>query len=306
MAANIHIFPVMPSVPPVRELEAICGGEGRESDGSRDFRIAYAVIVRKISIRITWLLLHTSLSANAVTLLGIGAGVAGALLLAWSDFWPLVAGLVLLQLSFVVDYSDGEVARYRARERGVSTDAGGAFLDWIGHYYVPAVAIGALAFGAFHENGHEWLLLAALVAILSVVRVPYSARDHVMLGLYRDRPQLRDSPDFVRAVLARQGGDPERLDLDADYAARRAGATGRGLLWRRWTTLGQVLVFPGFVNLVTVCVAVDLVASTIGGDYPHVAQTTAREVLIGLLGVVHLLHQVRAGAQGFQVLRRLR
>ncbi|MGH2978109.1 MAG: hypothetical protein ACRDLQ_00545 [Solirubrobacterales bacterium] len=296
----------MTSVPTVRELEAICGGEGRGPETQGDFRIAYAVLVRRISIRITWLLLHTRLSANAVTLLGIGAGIAGALMLAWNEFWPLVAALLLLQLSFIVDYSDGEVARYRAHERGVVTDAGGAFLDWIGHYYVPAVAIGALAFGAFLESGHDWLLPAALVAILSVVRVPYSARDHVLLGLFRDRPDLRDSPELMRAVLARQGGDPDRLNLEAGYAERRSGATGGGWLWRRWTNLGQVLVFPGFVNLLCVFVAIDLIASALAGDYPSVAETTGREVLIGLLGVVHLVHQVRAAAQGFQVLRRLR
>jgi phosphatidylglycerophosphate synthase len=296
----------MPSVPSLRELEAICGGEGRGDGEPRDFRIAYAVLVRKASIRITWLLLHTRLSANGVTLLGIGAGIAGALLLAWNDFWPLVAALLLLQVSFVVDYSDGEVARYRAHERGTVTDAGGASLDWIGHYYVPAVAIGALAFGAFLESGHDWLLLAALVAILSIVRVPYSARDHVLLGLFRDRPDLRGSPEFLRAVLARQGGDPDRLDLDADYAGRRSGAAGGGWLWRRWTNLGQVLVFPGFVNLLFVFVAIDLVASGLAGDYPAVPETAGREVLVGLLGVVHLVHQVRATAQSFQILRRLR
>ena len=296
----------MSSVPPVRELEAICGGEGRGAGEPRDFRIAYAVIVRKVSIRITWALLHTPLSANAVTLLGIAAGIAGALLLAWNGFWPLVAALALLQLSFIVDYSDGEVARYRARERGTVTDAGGAFLDWIGHYYVPAVAVAALAYGAFDQSGHAWLLAAALVAVLSIVRVPYSARDHVLLGLHRDRPDLRSSPEFTRAVLARQGGDPDALDLEGDYAARRAGAQGRGFLWRRWTNLGQVLVFPGFVNLLTLFVVVDLVASAARGDYPDVTVTVGREVLIGLLGVVHLVHQVRAGAQGFQVLRRLR
>jgi phosphatidylglycerophosphate synthase len=296
----------MSSVPSVRELEAICGGEGRGQDEPRDFRIAYAVLVRKLSIRITWVLLHTRLSANGVTLLGIGAGVAGGLLLAWNEFWPLLAGLVLLQLSFVVDYSDGEVARYRAREQATVTDAGGAFLDWIGHYYVPAVAVGALAYGAFAESGHDWLLLAALVAILSIVRVPYSARDHVQLGLYRDRPELRSSPDFLRSVLARQGGDPDRLDLEAGYAERRAGTAGRGWLWRRRTSLGQVLVFPGFVNLICLFVAIDLVASSLAGDYPAVTETLAREVLVVLLGVVHLVHQVRAAAQGFQVLRRLR
>jgi phosphatidylglycerophosphate synthase len=292
-------------VPSIRELEAICGGEGRDPAAPRDFRIAYATLVRRLSIRITWLLLHTRMSANTVTLGGILIGVAGALLLAWNEFWPLVAGLVLLQLSFVVDYSDGEVARYRAHEQGTATNAGGAYLDWIGHYYVPALAIGALAWGAYTHSGHDWLMPAALVAILSIVRVAYSARDHVLLGLYRDRPELRGAPEFLRAVLARQGGEPERQDLDAGYAQRRAGAAGRGFLWRRWTNLGQVLVFPGFVNLLTVVVGVDLITSVIDGEYPAVHHVAAREVLVGLLGVVHLVHQLRAAAQGFQILRRL-
>ena len=187
------------------------------------------------------------------------------------------------------------------------TDAGGAFLDWIGHYYVPAIAIGALAYGAFTESGHDWLLLAALVAILSVVRVPYSARDHVLLGLFRDRPDLRESPEFMRAVLARQGGDPERLDLEADYTGRRAGASGGGLLWRRWTEPRPGAGVPRLREP-------DL---RVRRDRPgrracstattrRSTQTAGREVLIGLLGVVHLVHQVRAGAQGFQILRRLR
>jgi phosphatidylglycerophosphate synthase len=292
-------------VPPVRELEAICGGEGRDPGAPRDFRHTYAVPVRKLSIRITWLLLHTRMSANTVTVIGILIGVAGALMLASNDFWVLVGGLVLLQLSFVVDFSDGEIARYRAQAEGAPTNAGGAYVDWIGHYYVPAIAIGAVAYGAYTQSGHDWLLLAALVAILSVVRVAYSARDHVLLGLYRDKPELRGSPEFLRAVLARQGGDPERLDLEADYRGRRAGAEGTTLLWRRWTGLGQLLVFPGFVNLLTLFVGIDLVLSGIDGEYPEIQHVVGREVLIGLLGVVHLVHQLRAAAQGLEVLRRL-
>jgi hypothetical protein len=292
-------------VPPVRELEAICGGEGRDPGDPRDFRSAYARPVRKLSIRFTWLLLHTRLSANQVTVLAIGVGLAGAMLLAWSDFWPLLIGLLLLQLSFVLGFSDGEVARYQASTRRTTASAGGAFLDWIGHYYVPATMIAALAYGAFSVNGRDWLLLAALVIVFSLVRIGYSARDHVLLGLYRDDPELRGSPGFLRAVLARQGGDPDLLDLDADYRERRAGSQGRTLLWRRQTNLGQVLVFPGLVNLVTLAVVIDCVASGLGGDYPGADETIARTLLIGGLGVVHVLHQLRAAAQGFQVLRRL-
>lgn len=292
-------------VPSIRELEEICGGEGRDPDAPRDFRNAYAVLIRKLSIQITWLLLHTRMSANTVTIAGILIGVAGALMLASSHFWVLVGGLALLQLSFVVDFSDGEIARYRAKVDGTPTNAGGAYLDWIGHYYVPAIAVGAVAWGAFTQSGHDWLLLAALIAILNVVRVAYSARDHVLLGLYRDKPEVRESPEFLRAVLARQGGDPERLDLEGDYRTRRAGAAGASLLWRRWTGLGQLLVFPGFVNLLTFFVGIDLVLGGLDGEYPVIEHVIGREVLIGLLGIVHLVHQLRAAAQGFQVLRRL-
>jgi phosphatidylglycerophosphate synthase len=292
-------------VPSVRELEAICGGEGRDPAAERNFRTVYAKPVRRISIRFTWLLLHTRLSANQVTVLAILIGIAGGALLAWSDFWPLVIGIVLLQLSFVLDYSDGEIARYQALQRGATTGAGGAYLDWIGHYYVPAVMTGALGYGAFTASGDDWLLLAALVVILSLVRVAYSARDHILLGLFRDRPELRQSEQFMRAVLARQGGDPERIDLEADYEGRRAGAAGQGALWRRHTNLGQLLVFPGYVNLVSLAVAVDLVLSGLNGDYPGANDATGRSILLAVLGLVHVLHQLRAALQGFQVLRRL-
>jgi phosphatidylglycerophosphate synthase len=211
----------------------------------------------------------------------------------------------LLQLSFVLDYSDGEIARYQALERGNPTGAGGAYLDWIGHYYVPATTVAAGAYGAFSANDRAWLLLAALVIVFSLVRIPYSARDHVLLGLYRDRPELRSDPELLRVVLARQGGDPELLDIEADYRQRRAGGRGQGVLWRRRTNLGQLLVFPGFVNLVAAFVLVDLVLSGLAGDSPSVDETIGRTVLITLLGVVHVLHQLRAAAQSFQVLRRL-
>jgi phosphatidylglycerophosphate synthase len=293
------------AVPSVRELEAICGGEGRDPEERRDLRRSYAGIVRRVSIRLTWLLLHTRLSANHVTVLGTLCGMAGAGLLAWSDFWPLLAGVALLQLSFVLDFSDGEIARYQALEQRRPANAGGAFLDWIGHYYVPAAAVAALAYGAFAASGRDWLLAAALVVIFSTIRIAYSARDHVLLGLFRDRPELRGSSEFLRAVLARQGGDPELVDVEADYRRRREGAEGRGMLWRRYTGLGQALVFPGFVNLLTLAVLVDLTLSGLDGDYPGSNEVLGRTALLAVLGVVHLLHQLRAAAQSFELLRRL-
>lgn len=290
------------NLPPIEELAAICGGEGRGSHEPRDLRRLYARFVRQLSILITRALLPTGISANQATVLGIAIGLAGALLLAFNLYWAQLAGLLLLQLSFVLDFCDGEIARFEREIEGKSSGAGGAYLDWVGHYYLPAAITAAVGWAVFDQNGEPWVWAAVLVIVLSLVRVPYSARDHIMWGVYRDRPELRDDPVMVRAALARMGGDPERLDLEAGHEQRMAGARGSGLLWSRYTNLGQLIVFPGFINLVLVASVADMLLSS---DYPEIDSVTARAVLLALLGVVHLLHQGRAVWQSFRVTRAL-
>lgn len=287
----------MARVPPVRELAAICGGEGRGENEPANFRFLYARLVRRASIRLTWLLLRLNFNANQATVLGILIGVAGALMLASTNLWLLVAGVLLLQLSFVMDYSDGEIARYEG-----SSGPGGAYLDWIGHYYIPGLIALALAWGAVKSGAGEWLFLPAVAMVFGLLRIPYSARDHVLLGIYRDQSLLRQDPAFVRAVLARQGGDPERIDPQAGDREIREGGSGEGLLWRRYTNLGQLLVFPGFVNIVTAAVVADLVLSN---GYPSLDSSAARAILVAGLGLVHLVHQLRAAAQSIRILRSL-
>lgn len=292
------------NLPPLDELAAVCGGEGtRGSDEPRDLRRLYARIVRRLSIRLTRLLLPTGLSANQVTVGGILIGLAGASLLAVNAFWAQITAIALLQLSFVLDFCDGEIARFEREIEGKSSGAGGAYLDWVGHYYIPAFMTAALAWSVLRETGGDWWWAAlALVTILSLVRVPYSARDHIMWGVYRDRPELRAGEPMVRAALARMGGDPKTLDLEADAAGRMAGGQGQGLLWRRYTNFGQLIVFPGYLNLVSAAVIADMLLSV--GD-ERVYEIAVRAGLLALLGAVHLLHQVRAIAQGFRITRAL-
>jgi phosphatidylglycerophosphate synthase len=292
------------NLPPIDELAAICGGEGtRGRDEPRDLRRLYARLVRRLSIRITRLLLPTGISANQLTVAGIVTGLVGAALLAINQYWAQIAAIALLQLSFVLDFCDGEVARFEREVEGRSSGAGGAYLDWVGHYYIPALMTGALGWAVFHETGDWWWLALALIVILSLVRVPYSARDHIMWGVYRDKPELRNSEPMVRAALARMGGDPESLNLEATGAERMAGGAGRGWLWSRYTNFGQLIVFPGFINLVAAASAIDMLLSL--GDGGRVYEVIARAALLALLGAVHLLHQIRAIAQGFRVTRTL-
>lgn len=295
------------NLPPLAELIAICGGEGTAGrDEPRDLRRLYARAVRRLSIRITRVLLPTGISANQTTVFGILIGIAGGLLLAFNDYWAQILAIVLMQLAFVLDFCDGEIARFERTVEGKSSGAGGAYLDWVGHYYMPAAITAGLTWGVFRENGDWWWIAAGLIVILSLVRVPYSARDHIMWGVYRDKPELRGSPQMVRAALARMGGDPEALNLEASGAEAMAGAEGRGWLWSRYTNFGQLIVFPGFINLVAAAAIIDMLISAFQAPAASpVSSIYARATLLALLGAVHLLHQIRAIAQGFRVTRAL-
>jgi len=69
------------------------------------------LIHRRLSRPLTSLLLRTPLSPNAVTTLGIALGMAGGLALAYPGRGPVVAAVLMLLASSVLDCSDGELAR---------------------------------------------------------------------------------------------------------------------------------------------------------------------------------------------------
>jgi len=84
---------------------------GNPRDGYAD-----RLVLRRLSGLLTDRLVRTSLTPNAVTLLGLGCGLAGGLALALP--WPLGAclGMALLLASGVLDCCDGELARLRHAE----------------------------------------------------------------------------------------------------------------------------------------------------------------------------------------------
>lgn len=288
------------NLPPLDELIAICGGEGRGEGEPRDLRRLYARVVRRLSILITRGLLPTGISANETTVLGIAIGIAGAVMLAFNDLWAQLGGLLLLQLSFVLDFCDGEVARFEREIEGKSTGQGGAYLDWVGHYYVPATITAAVGWAVFSELGAAWVWVAACIVIFALLRVPYSARDHIMLSVYRDRPELRNDPVMVRAALSRMGGDPAAVDLERGAETRMSGVPGKGLLWSRFTNVGQLLVFPGYINIVLVATLGDI---ALGLEYPEIESVDVRAVLLAGLAAIHLVHQARAIWQSYRIVR---
>ncbi len=118
------------------------------------------VLHRRLSRPLTRVLLRTPLTPNAITVIGIGLGVAGGLLLGVPGGGALVAAVLLLVVSGVLDCSDGEVARLRFSESrlGHWLDVSG---DTLVHLAVLAGIAARIAEGG-EAPGRRVLLVLAL------------------------------------------------------------------------------------------------------------------------------------------------
>jgi hypothetical protein len=110
-------------VPDIRTLRTIC----HRGKLSHDRRTWYA-LQRRISIYLTWLLLHTGLEANHVTSVSVLLALAGSAMLAFRSPVLAVCGAAALVAHHLLDKVDGDIARFRGHHSIV-----GVYLDELGH-----------------------------------------------------------------------------------------------------------------------------------------------------------------------------
>ena len=112
--------------------------------------------IRPISIWFTWFFVRTPLSANHVTIIQEIFGIIGAILFVYGRF---VLGAIFLQLGFIMDNSDGEVARWKNQQ-----SESGKFLDLIGHMVVIPFYFFGLGLGLYLLYGDVITLIAGFLA----------------------------------------------------------------------------------------------------------------------------------------------
>lgn len=112
--------------------------------------------IRPISIWFTWLFVRTPLSANHITIIQEIFGIMGAVLFAYGRF---ILGAIFLQVGFIMDNSDGEVARWKNQQ-----SERGKFLDLIGHMIVIPFYFFGLGLGLYLQYGEILTLIMGFMA----------------------------------------------------------------------------------------------------------------------------------------------
>jgi phosphatidylglycerophosphate synthase len=116
---------------------------------------------RRISLRVSRLLVRTPLSPNAISVGILAVGLAGAWLAARGTYAATLAGAGLLQLQSILDGCDGEISRVTYRHSLV-----GEWLDTISDDVTSYAFFGAAAWGLYATRGVVAYLLAGAVVVI--------------------------------------------------------------------------------------------------------------------------------------------
>lgn len=145
----------------IKELRLVCQAGRRAQDTWHGKYIA-----RPVSIYITALFLKIGLSANVATLIFLLSGIAGSILLTFADKMLFFTGMLLIELWYILDHVDGEVARYRKQ-----TSVTGFYFDSMSHYISHPMIFLCVGLGLYNAYGDIGLFVTSAIAGYSIIMV---------------------------------------------------------------------------------------------------------------------------------------
>lgn len=157
----------------------------------------YYVLERWPSIYFTLVVASTSLKPNQITLAGIFLGIIGSAIIFFSlSTTGLLAGIILVYLSILLDKVDGELARYKKQ-----FSLKGIYLDEIAHLIIPPLFMLAMVFRIkppvlllFSGFGIFGMLAAVSLPIL---RASHNLKYHIFLKKYVKNKDLFNLPNIT-------------------------------------------------------------------------------------------------------------
>lgn len=148
-------------VEPLKELNHICQKPNYKKAGNWMVRH----VLRDAALPITWLLLHTNITANQVTLASLIIGLTGIGMFSITARSAFLIGAIFLQVWYLLDHVDGHIARYRK-----TACLSGRFFDFLTHHIINGVIFFALGVYCFQVTGKvSFVILGFLTSMAMIV-----------------------------------------------------------------------------------------------------------------------------------------
>jgi len=207
----------MKTLEPIKQLKEICQAGMAETDTWQD-----KFIYRRFSIYLTRALLQLNINAMQATWFFFFFGFIPGIAFASSHY---LTGALLLQIWYIFDEVDGEIARYR-KETSIS----GAYFDNIIHYVIHPFIFVGIGYGLYNDYGDISLLLFSVSAAISIM----------LLSVFHD---LKNSILFA---LKKEGSSGKDLNPGGNKAL--------GFLKSAFSLLHRICTYPTLINIITLTI----------------------------------------------------
>jgi len=118
------------------------------------------ILMAKTARPLTWLLIHTPISANQVTMLSMFVALIGCCLMIPGNYWLSLLGLAFFCLFMLLDHCDGQVSRYKHQ-----SSKAGLYLDSRVHHIVEPLFFICCGIGVgIMTKDNIWYFVAGIAA----------------------------------------------------------------------------------------------------------------------------------------------
>jgi phosphatidylglycerophosphate synthase len=216
------------------ELRSIC------QKGEGELFLISAYVYRPFTIYVSRLYLFLGIRGNTITFHSLVCGLtAGALTLFYGPVFLLVAAL-FLQLYFVLDHVDGEVARFDIHQGRQKRSLAGEFFDFWTHFHTVNLFFAFMGLGLFLETGNPiWAVLGILGANISGNFQRMPAANVVLCSVARGDVNIHDAQ--LEPIL----------DVCCGFSLRKRFGGTLSVGKKIYFFLSEFLGFPGNVIALT-------------------------------------------------------
>jgi|TARA_B100000959_G_C14978719_1_gene622585 hypothetical protein len=191
--------------------------------------------VWKISAPISYLIVKTPFSANQITVFQEIVGIIGAVLLASIDIKFAVIGIILLQIGYIFDCVDGEVARFKNQQ-----SVRGVYLDLIGHQFVIPMYIFFNSLGVYLRYGYIDAIIMGFLGALFLLRTDI----YSMYSVVNTMIEKGDNRNYNPTIL-----NQKIMQSEPNIAFKKRSGW-KWVVRKKWS-------YPDSMNMLTIAILLD-------------------------------------------------
>lgn len=141
--------------------------EIKQQNKQHEFQGVFRMLIyRHFSVPITSLLVKTKISPNMVTTFSLILAFIAAIFYYKADYASLVIGTVILNMSLILDYVDGELARYKKL-----SSTFGAWWDSVCDRLTEYIIFSSLIFGLYFKTADCTVLILGFFAFANLMMI---------------------------------------------------------------------------------------------------------------------------------------